>query len=129
MKLKLQRQLRPFDATRDLERQDGTEVSGNYNQRDLRAEAVQQKSMRRGGGCECGGYFWLKTTEKMKPASWMREGQRESLSLSLSTTSDVDSNEEGRSALPGHASAFRREGNRQTGRQRWRRQAEAVRHS
>lgn len=29
MKLKLQRQLCPFDATRDLERQDSTEVSGN----------------------------------------------------------------------------------------------------
>lgn len=63
MKLKLQRQLGPFDATRDVERQDGTGVSGNYNQRDLRAEAVQQKSMRRGGGCGCGGYFWLKTTQ------------------------------------------------------------------
>lgn len=68
-------------------------------------------------------------SDEMKQAIWMREGQRGSLSLSLSTTRNIDSNEEGRPALPGLASASRRGGNRTASRQRERRRAEAVRQS
>lgn len=52
-------------------------------------------------------------TEEMKQAIWIREGQRGSLSLCLSTASDRDGNEQRRCALPGLAS-LRREDERQT---------------
>lgn len=42
MKLILQRELGSFDATRDFERQDSTEVSRNYNQRNLCTDPVQR---------------------------------------------------------------------------------------
>lgn len=53
-------------------------------------------------------------TEDLKQATCTREGQRGSLSPSLSTASDSDSNEERRSAFVGLASALRRKDARQT---------------
>lgn len=61
--------------------------------------------MRRGVGC--GGILVKDNTEEMKQAIWTREGQRGSLSLSLSTTRDGVMRREDLLFL---ASALRREG-------------------
>lgn len=76
------------------------------------------------------GILVIDNTKEMKQAIWTGEGQRGSLSLSLSTASDSDTNEERRSALPGLASALRSGDDRQTSqRGRETRRAEAARHS